>query len=109
MPESGIDCGLPGALSVAVKLAWRGPVAVGVKTTLTVQVALGASTVGKVQFGVAAKSPGLAPASATEFTLSPWFPVFVSVTNCELLGCPTVTLPKLTEDGNSAATGPLAA
>ena len=37
MPESATTCGLPGSLSVMVRVPVRLPVAVGVKTTLMLQ------------------------------------------------------------------------
>src|SRR4029077_12991912 len=70
VPLSRIDCGLPGALSVMVKLACRAPAAVGENTTLMVQVALGASTVGAEQLGERRKSAGSAPIRLMEVTLS---------------------------------------
>src|SRR5260370_9383420 len=94
VPLTGIDCGLPGALSVAARLAWRVPAARGEKTTLMLQVAFGARTVGNEQLGVETKSEGLAPVTPTELRLSDWPPVLVSVTSLELLDCPTVTGPK---------------
>ena len=109
MPLRRIDCGLPGALSLTVKVAWRGPAAVGENTTLTVHVALGERTVGTEQLGVATKSEELAPARAIALTLSAWSPVFVSVASLELLDCPTVMLLKGTDAGKSAATAPLTA
>src|SRR5260370_16788546 len=60
-PVRGIDCGLPGALSAAARLAWRGPAAVGGKTTLMVQVAVGARAVGNEQLRLATKSATFAP------------------------------------------------
>ena len=84
VPLRGIDCGLPGALSVAAKLAWRVPAAVGEKIRLMVQVALGDRTVGNEQFGVATKSEGLTPMMLTEVRLSACPPVLVSVTSLEL-------------------------
>jgi hypothetical protein len=69
-PLRGINCGLPGALSVADKLACRVPAAVGEKIRLTVQVAFGARTVGREQFGVAKKSAGLEPVTLRDARLS---------------------------------------
>ena len=109
VPVRGMDCGLAGALSVAVRLAWRGPVAEGVKTTVIEQVPFGDSTVGMLQLGVAAKSVALVPLTVMEFRLKPCPPVFVSVAVCALLDCPRVMVPKFCEAGKRAATGPLTA
>src|SRR5258707_3755710 len=65
-PVRGIDCGLPGALSAAARLAWRGPAAAGEKTTLMVQVAFGARNLGNEQFLVATKSAGFDPWTVSE-------------------------------------------
>src|ERR1700674_1187138 len=72
VPVIGIDCGFPGALSVAVSTACRKPAAAGVKTRLIGQFAFGRSTVGgwHEAAGVAVKSPGLVPVIAILFTLS---------------------------------------
>src|ERR1700730_506803 len=109
LPFRGIDCGLPGALSAAAKLAWRGPAAVGEKTTLTVQVAFGKRTVGNEQLGVATKSEGLAPVTLTEDMVGNCPPVLGRVTSLELLDWPTVTPPKSSDAGKITATGPLTA
>ena len=73
LAEIAITCGLPGALSVKVRLAVRVPPAVGLKRMLTVQEAAGDKVVG--QLLVSVKSPvlmtileilkGLWPPSAT--------------------------------------------
>src|ERR1700680_3362933 len=99
VPTRGIDWGLPGALSIATRLAWRDPAALGEKTMLMVQVMFGARTVGEEQLGVATKSEGFRPATLTEVRLRPCPPVFVSVTSLELLDWPTVILPKTSEAG----------
>jgi hypothetical protein len=109
VPVSGIDCGLPGALSAIAMDARRSPAAVGEKTMLIVQVLFGESAVGAAQVGVALKSAAFAPVPVREFTLRLWFPVSVKVASCELLDCPTFTPPKSSEAGKRAATGPLSA
>jgi hypothetical protein len=109
VPLKGIDWGLPGASSVAAKLAWRVPGAVGENTTLTVQVAFGERTVGNEQFGVATKSEEFSPFTWMELRLRPWSPVLVSVMSWEPLDWPTVMLPKSLDAGKRDATGPLAA
>lgn len=101
VPVRGMDCGLPGALSVAVRLAWRAPTAVGEKTMLMVQVAFGARTVGREQLRVATKSEGLAPATLIDVTLSPCPPVFVSVTRLELLDWPRLRCRSLAKPEKS--------
>jgi hypothetical protein len=69
VPLRGTDCGLPGALSEAAKLAWRVPAAVGENTTLILQVVFGVKTVGSEQLGVAEKSEALVPITLMELTL----------------------------------------
>src|SRR5256885_755490 len=69
VPVSGIDCGLPGALSIVLKLACRTPVAVGEKAKLTVHVAFGARTVGREHVGVSTKSPASRPVTVIEVRL----------------------------------------
>src|SRR5258707_14660291 len=63
-PARGIDCGPPGALSAAARLAWRGPAAGGEKTTRMVEVAFGRRTGGNEQCGVAIKPQALVRATA---------------------------------------------
>lgn len=69
VPLSGTDCGLPGALSEAAKLAWRVPTPVGENATLMLQVVFGVKTVGSEQLGVAEKSDALAPITLMELML----------------------------------------
>ena len=109
LPVSGTACGLPGALSLTVSDACRRPGPAGEKTMLIVQVLFGDRTVGMEQLGIAANSEAFTPVSVRELRLRPWSPVSVKVTSREPLDCPTVMLPKFSEAGKRAATGPLSA
>lgn len=71
VPLSCTACGLPGALSVANKVACCKPLAVGVKMTETVQDLLGAKTVGAPQLSVSVNSPAFDPVIAMAFRLNP--------------------------------------
>src|ERR1700687_5536102 len=75
VPLREIDWGLPGALSIATRLAWRDPAALGGKTMLMVQVTFGVRTVGTEQLGVATKSERFTPATLTDVRLRPCPPV----------------------------------
>jgi len=77
-PERLTACGLPKALSVKVSDAVRLPLAVGAKVTLIVQLAPGASEPPQVLAW--AKSPVLAPVSATLAMLSVALPLLPRVT-----------------------------
>jgi hypothetical protein len=109
VPLTDIDCGLPGALSVAVREAWRGPLTEGVKTKLTGQLAFGRRTAGGRQEGAgdAEKSAAFIPVSDIALTLRDWLPVFTRLTIRVMLDWPTVDAPKSKEAGKRTATGPL--
>src|SRR5581483_4608062 len=79
VPDSGMLCGFPAALSVMTRLADRWPSAVGANVMLTVVLAPGGSAMGGAE-AVNAKSEACRPASATlETSISP-SPTLVIVT-----------------------------
>jgi hypothetical protein len=84
VPESGIVCGLPVALSVMVTDALRAPIPAGSKVTVMVQVPLLFTLVPQVL--VCVKSPGLVPVTAIEVNVSLVVAELVRVTDCEALG-----------------------
>ena len=90
VPTRATICGLPGALSLNVKLPWREPFAVGVKVTLTAQLAP-ANTVAPQVLLEIAKSP----LAAILEMFSVAVPVLVHVTLFGLLVTPMTVLGKL--------------
>src|SRR5258708_4233899 len=99
IPVRLTDCGLPEALSVMLRVPVRLPDAVGVNVTLMVQFAPAATELPQVL--VWAKSP----LAATPVRFSEALPVFASVTDCAALVVPTVWLAKVSEVGETLATG----
>src|ERR1700683_3035043 len=82
-----MDWGLSPASSVSVTAAERVPVAIRANCTVTEQAPFGASELPQVLDST--KSPGFVPASAMLLILRVRFPVFVTVTLCEVLVLPT--------------------
>jgi hypothetical protein len=80
----------------------RLPVLVGLKITLIVQLAFAARDEGQVL--VSEKSAVLVLAILMLVIDKDAFPVFVSVTTCEVLAMPTCWLPKLTLVGDKLTT-----
>jgi len=105
VPESGTVCGLPGALSVMVKVPVRAPSWVGVKVIVILQFFPGARVLphGLVDV-VCAKSPLV----AMLLIFSVAFPVLVRITLFPTLVAPLTTFPKASEVGERVTTGPLA-
>jgi hypothetical protein len=106
VPVSGTVCGLPGALSVMVKVPVRVPAIVGVNVTLIVQLAFTASIAGVIGQAVvpvlvSAKSPDL----AMEMIVRGPVPVFVSVTVCAGLVVFRSWLPNVRLVGASITVG----
>lgn len=90
VPVRLTDCALPAVpllLSVTVRVPARLPAAVGLKVKLIVQ--LPPTATAAEQALVAAKSPALAPETATALTVSAAVPVLVTVTVCAGLVLPT--------------------
>jgi len=79
-PESPTDCGLLGELSVNCKDAASAPVVLGVKVTLTEHVALTATVAPLQLLALIAKSPALAPLTATALIVRAALPLFVTIT-----------------------------
>jgi hypothetical protein len=104
VPVSEIDCGLPGALSLTVTDAFRGPVAVGSKVTLILQLDPAATLV--PQLLVCAKSVLFSPVTARLVIVSVAFPVLVRVAVCGELTTPTDSFPKGMLVGANTTTGP---
>ena len=88
VPVSPIVCGLPGALSVMLKLALRAPAAVGLKLTWKVVLAPGASGIGS-GLEVRVKSVGWAPVVAMLFSVRDAEPELVIVIPCAAELVPT--------------------
>ena len=76
-PVSGMDCGLPVALSAMVNEAERFPLAAGVNVTLIVQVPFATSALPQVL--VCVKSPALAPVRVIPVRVKLVLPVLVRV------------------------------
>ena len=89
VPDKGMLCGLPEALSTKVRVPERAPVAVGVKLTLIVQDADAANVAPQVD------DMEKSPLGVIDVMLSVAFPVFCRVTGCEELVVPTVVLPNV--------------
>jgi len=111
VPESGMICGVLGALSNRLTCAVRVPEAVGVNFRLTVQlppVATVPPTPGQVPRPPKAKSPLFVPVMVKALLIvRAELPVLLRVTNDTLLVLPTNTAPKFTEAGERLTTGPL--
>ena len=106
VPVSATVCGLPGALSVMVKVPMRVPGPVGVNVTLIMQFAFAASVAGVIGQAVvpvlvAAKSPD----AAMEMIVRGPVPVFVSITVCAVLVVFSAWLPKVRLVGASVTAG----
>ena len=92
-------CGLPGSLSWTLRVPVRAPVAVGVKLTVIIQVPPLAATEAQPEDGDAVKSCLSAPVidtAETEAAVVGFWLVRVTVAVAVL---PTVTVPKLTGEG----------
>jgi len=90
VPTRATTWGLPGALSLNVKLPWRKPFVVGLKVTLTVQLAPGDTVAPQVLLEIA-KSPLATILEMLRVTV----PVLVHVTIFGLLVTPMTVLEKL--------------
>ena len=95
LPDNGIDCGLPLALSVTVSVPVRAPTAVGANVTLMMQFAPAGKVAGLIGQAlapalVAAKSPE----AAIELIVNGPTPVFVSFTFIALLVVVSIWPPK---------------
>ena len=95
LPDNGIDCGLPLALSVTVSVPVRAPTTVGANVTLMMQFAPAAKVAGLIGQAlapalVAAKSPE----AAIELIVNGPAPVFVSFTFIALLVVVSIWPPK---------------
>jgi len=90
VPVTATAWGLPGALSVRVRVAVRLPTVVGVNVTLMVQLLLAATE--PLHVLLCAKSPGLVPVSPTLLKFKEAFPLLLTVTVCAELVVPTVWL-----------------
>lgn len=105
VPVSETLCGLPEASSVILTEAVRAPVAVGVNETAMAQFAPTAKVDGLAgQVFVCEKSPLFVPVIAMLEIARAAFPVFVSVTFCEVLVVPTGWLENV-NGAESVATG----
>ncbi len=104
LPESGTAWGLPLAFELMVIDALRAPNADGVNTAPAVQLACGARLVPAAQLPLNAKSPALAPPSATLLSVSAAEPVFVTVTDLAVLG----VLSNWSPNASDAADKPIA-
>lgn len=93
VPCTGIDWGLPEAVSVKVRFACRTPLAVGMKLKVTVQAAAGASD--EQPFETILKSAGLAPVNATFENVAAELPLFVTTIRPFPLASPTGWAPKV--------------
>lgn len=93
-PERTSVWGEFGALSVKVILPAAAPVAVGANCAANVSVWPAERVFGSARPDI----PNAVPVTVARLMTTFEFPVFVSVTFCELL-CPTVMLPKLREAG----------
>lgn len=102
-PESDTVCGLLPALSVTVKVPVRVPSAVGVKTTSILQFCFAASVAPQGLVLVpCAKSPDVAMLEM----LSVEVPVLVTVTALPGLVAPMITVPQVSDDGDTVTVGP---
>jgi hypothetical protein len=102
-PESDTVCGLLPALSVIVKVPVRVPSAVGVKVTSILQFCFAASVAPQGFVLVpCAKSPEVAMLEM----LSVEVPVFVSVTAFPGLVASMITVPQVSEVGDTVTVGP---
>lgn len=100
VPESVAVCGEPGALSVILMPPVAAPDVVGANFTLK-EILCAAASVAGIDRPLMEK--GLPDAVAADrVTLA--VPLFVNVTDCDAL-CPTVTLPKFTNEGVSVNPG----
>src|SRR5580704_11649298 len=95
LPDKGIDCGLPLALSVTVSAPVRAPTTVGANVTLMTQFAPAASVAGLTGQAVApvpvsAKSPDV----AIELIVNGPNPVFLSCTLVAVLVVVSIWPPK---------------
>jgi hypothetical protein len=97
VPVRPTVCGLPGALSLTLKLPVRVPDAVGVNVTLMAQFPPAAREL--PQLSVSAKSPLVMMLVMVRVAV----PVFDSVTVCAALVVPTVWLAKVSEVGERLA------
>jgi hypothetical protein len=101
VPVRATVCGLPAALSDALRVALRVPLAEGVKVTLMGHVASAATELPHVL--VSAKSPALAPVSMMLVMLSGAPPLFVIVTAWALLVVPSDWLANVKLAGDKTA------
>lgn len=79
VPTSVTECGLPAALSIKVKVAWRWPTADGVRVSATVQEAPGAMAAPTQLLAGGLKSAGLLPPKTIDEIFRIAFPVLVTV------------------------------
>ena len=100
VPESVTVCGEPGALSVILMPPFAAPAAVGVNFTPKEMLCAGVSVAGIDRPLMEKGLPDGVAADRVTLTV----PLFVSVTDCDAL-CPTVTLPKFTNEGVSVNPG----
>jgi len=92
VPETGMDCGESGALSVSVRLVERTPEASGENTRVTEQEEPTATEAVQV-FALILKSAALSPERATFENWSGEVPEFVTATDCGALEVPWVVEP----------------
>src|SRR5271165_330256 len=92
VPDTAIKCGLPGALSAIVSVAFSGPDALGENSTLIVQLAPEASDVPQLFVWVKSSPPELE--SAMPAIAMAAAPLFVNVTVCGILLVPIAWLLK---------------
>src|SRR5579859_32261 len=95
VPETEMDCGLPGALSVMLRLAASGAASVGVKVRVMVQLAWGARLL-LLHVSVSAKSEALVPLKRKTGGVRSTLPVLVKVTVWGELVVPICWFPKFT-------------
>lgn len=100
LPVRTVTCGLPAALSVAVKVPSTEPPVVGVNVTPTVQLAPAARLAPQVLLAIAKPALAVMPAMLTDA-----LPPFVRVAVLAALVAPTGTVPKSNSLGDQL-TGP---
>lgn len=99
MPESAVVCGLLGAVSAMLTVAFLAPAAVGVKVTAIVQKSPTPRDAGQLLFWL--KSPLFAPTIVTLVMASAVVPLLVRTVFCGLLATPIGSLAKFKAKGQT--------
>jgi hypothetical protein len=103
-PDRAMVCGFPGAVSLIIRLAARGPPALGVNVTETLQLPPIAKEPG--QLFVWLKSVLFVPVTLMAVMLRAALPVFTRVTAAGGLVLPTVSVARLTRLVDKVRSGP---